>query len=136
MAIGETQRLIVVKYSIQIFDPDGIDRAVKYEPLLVFGRFLTRISYDFGRYAVIPFIGEQVHVSVKIVYRYGFGVKFKHLNFPVVLIEYILEFIVRVNLVYGLENSVDNYGFTEPGEPHDHHSISHLKSFKKLVHFI
>ena len=35
VAVGQCERLVVVKYRVQVLDPDGVDGAVKDEPHVV-----------------------------------------------------------------------------------------------------
>ena len=71
LTVGQTQHLVVVQHCVHVLDPQGVDRPITNDPLVVVGCVSDTLSYDGCHQPVPPLQSEAVHLSVQFTHCDG-----------------------------------------------------------------
>ena len=68
LTADQAQLLILIEHSVHTFDPQGIHRTIKDDPLLSFNRVIHSLSEELAKNAVRPFMGCVVKASIQLTH--------------------------------------------------------------------
>ena len=77
LSIGEGQEFVVVKDTVQIFNPFGVDIAVEHDPVpfrILTTEIVHNLSQNTGKQTVSPFSSGAVKISIECFFRHNLGV--------------------------------------------------------------
>ena len=128
LAVGEAQGAVVVEHGVHVLDPDGVDWAVKDDPLLLHGLVGDGVANQGGAQAVGPLARAQVVLSVELSHLDALGVEHVGVDF--------LERVVGVALVAKLgHRRLENLVVGRLGAArgtHEHHAETHVERLVQL----
>ena len=91
-AAHEAQLLVVVEHGVHVFDPDGIDRPVKHNPLAV-GALIGRCDAVVDRQdAVAPLIADRIVLPVQLSHGDALGIHAIDTHLVFIVLTQRLEF--------------------------------------------
>mmetsp|Transcript_116650 Transcript_116650/g.161923 ORF Transcript_116650/g.161923 Transcript_116650/m.161923 type:complete len:212 (+) Transcript_116650:1266-1901(+) len=127
----KTQLFIVIKHSVHIFNPDGIDRTIKDQPSTVFNIHATSHgSVPHSKYTIEPIVTHFIEATIELAHCNRFGVK--NLDMSLHFIHETLLFALRK---CSCENLYSRSLACE-GQAHNHEAVSNNHHFVELNDFL
>ena len=90
-----------IENSVHVFDPERVDRAVKYSPCCA--SVLDSFANDLGSKSIRPFFCVSVFLAVKFAHRDRLGVQ--DLDFDLIIYDSVLLVECRDSVLQNLEAS-------------------------------
>jgi len=123
LGIGQRKNLVVIKHSVQILDPNSIDRTITANPVVSLVRFGVFHLPDLRENARLPFT-HLVHNTEHLLTSNGLGV---HLGDNVL--------VVTLNVGESISEGVEDRGLTATSSSDYHKSVTYSGGFVQLDNF-
>ena len=65
-------------YRVHVFNPDGIHRAIKHDPFLVWAGVSTALPHVGCQHSVCPLVGVLIKLAIQLAHGDGLGVQGHH----------------------------------------------------------
>lgn len=80
LAAQQSQQLVVIQQSVHALNPQGVHRAVKQDPFLVWALVLTDSAHDAGQNTILPLVGALIKGPIQLIVGKSQGVYYMHLH--------------------------------------------------------
>jgi len=123
----EAELLVIVKHSVHVLDPNGIDWAIKDKPpsvLLVHLRCKDTIPD--GKNSVGPVVGDLIEITIKLAHGDGLGVD--HLDVCL----HLLHEALLIQLSKRLSENFESTSLSRERKTNHHESVTHNNHFIQL----
>jgi hypothetical protein len=118
LSISKSKNSVIIKYCVQVLNPNGIYWAITNDPRSMFVGFGVTFQPDLGENTRDPLTSDVVHDTVHLLTSDGFWVQSIKL--------------MNLSLTESISKSVHNSGLTTSDRSDNHESMTHKGSFIKL----
>ena len=130
LAVGKTQGAVIIEHRVHVFDPDGVDRPVKDDPLLILGLIGDGVTDERRSETVRPLVGHQVVLAVQLTHLDALGIEDVGVN-------HLKMFILVPGSAQprdgGLQHAIDG-GLAAAGGTDEHRPEAHVERLVHLHH--
>jgi hypothetical protein len=66
LSVGQAESHVVIEDCIEVFNPHGIDRTIKSDPVEALSLVIVALSHNGGKQAITPFLRKQVNLAIEL----------------------------------------------------------------------